>query len=37
MKTKKYLKIASLGGSSCHIYLDIRVFVPEIPAHCKGI
>ena len=37
MKTKKYLKIASLAVVACHIYLDIRVFVPEIPAHCKGI
>lgn len=31
MKTKKYLKIASLVGGGCHIYLDIRVLVSEVP------
>ena len=34
MKTKKYLKIASLAVVAA---IFIWTFVPEIPAHCKGI
>ena len=37
MKTKKYLKIASLAVVAAIFIWTFVVFVPEIPAHCKGI